>query len=79
MMQVVLQLLYQNHLVHLQIHLLQPQDGGALILPPMKGLAPFRSRAGGACVGEVVTPGGAHVGATGITSCTCLPECMSGD
>jgi hypothetical protein len=50
-----------------------------LIQPLMKGLAPFESRAGDTYLGNVVTPNGAHVGTTGITYYTCLPERIGGD
>jgi hypothetical protein len=79
MMQAALQLLCHNYLTHLQIHLLQPQEGGALIQPPMKGFVPFGSRAKSGYLGEVVTPSDTHVGATGVTSCTRLPERVGGD
>jgi hypothetical protein len=40
---------------------------------------PFGSKAESAYLGEVVTPSDTHVGATGVTSCTRLPERVGGD
>jgi hypothetical protein len=42
----------------------------------MEGFTPFRLGAGGAHLGEVVTPDGTPVGTTSVTARTCLPEHM---
>jgi hypothetical protein len=77
MSQVALWLLCQDHLAHLQIHLLHAQEGPLIIQRPIEGFMPFELGARGAHQGEVVPLGGTHMGATSITARTCLPECAS--